>query len=82
MAGEPFYLTMPEVLTVELTAGLSPGPPLKMFSWNAYAAPVTFLNTLVTEFSERNAETTERSLKQFEAYAEEAGLFAKSVGRV
>jgi hypothetical protein len=49
---------------------------------DAYASPVPFLNTLVTEFSERNAETAERSLKQFEAHAEEAGLFVKSVGRV
>jgi hypothetical protein len=49
---------------------------------DAYAIPVPFLNTLVTEFSERNAETAERSLKQFEAYAEEAGLFVKPVGRV
>jgi DNA-binding MurR/RpiR family transcriptional regulator len=45
---------------------------------DAYAAPVTFLNTLVTEFSERDADVTERALKQFEAYAGETAIFTKS----
>jgi DNA-binding MurR/RpiR family transcriptional regulator len=49
---------------------------------DAYAAPITFLNTLVTEFSERDSGATEHSLRQFEVYAEKEGLFLKSADRL
>ncbi len=45
---------------------------------DAYAAPVAFINALVTELSERNPEATQRSLNQFDEYVSQEGLFLKS----
>lgn len=45
---------------------------------DTYAAPIAFLNILVTEFSERNPNATQQSLKLFDEYASRAGLFIKS----
>ncbi|MBW1973660.1 MAG: MurR/RpiR family transcriptional regulator [Deltaproteobacteria bacterium] len=45
---------------------------------DAYAAPVTFIHTLISEFSEKNPEITAQRLKQFDEYASEMDLFLKS----
>jgi DNA-binding MurR/RpiR family transcriptional regulator len=45
---------------------------------DAFAAPITFINALVTEFSERNRDITERGLKQFDEYASKQNIFLKS----
>jgi DNA-binding MurR/RpiR family transcriptional regulator len=53
--------------------------PLGIVSFiDAYAAPIAFLNALITEFSERNPEATQQSLKFFDEYVSRAGLFIKS----
>ncbi len=45
---------------------------------DAYAAPIAFINALVTELSERNPEATQQSLNQFDEYVSQEGLFLKS----
>jgi DNA-binding MurR/RpiR family transcriptional regulator len=53
--------------------------PLGIVSFiDAYAAPIAFLNALITEFSERNPNATRQSLKFFDEYVSQAGLFIKS----
>lgn len=53
--------------------------PLGIVSFvDAYAAPIAFLNALITEFSERNPNATQQSLKFFDEYVSQAGLFIKS----
>ena len=45
---------------------------------DAYAAPMAFLNALVTEFSERKPDATQQSLKLFDEYVSLEGIFIKS----
>jgi DNA-binding MurR/RpiR family transcriptional regulator len=45
---------------------------------DAYAAPVAFINALVTEFSERNPDATQQSLNLFDEYVSQEGIFLKS----
>jgi DNA-binding MurR/RpiR family transcriptional regulator len=45
---------------------------------DAYAAPMAFLNALVTELSERNPDATQQSLNQFDEYVSRQGIFLKS----
>ena len=45
---------------------------------DAYAAPVAFVNALVTELSERNPDATQHSLNLFDEYVSQEGLFVKS----
>jgi DNA-binding MurR/RpiR family transcriptional regulator len=53
--------------------------PLGIVSFiDAYAAPIAFLNALITEFSERSPDATQQSLKFFDEYVSEAGLFIKT----
>lgn len=53
--------------------------PLGIVSFiDAYAAPIAFLNALVTEFSERNPNATQQSLKLFDEYVSQTGIFIKS----
>lgn len=53
--------------------------PIGIVSYvDAYAAPIAFLNALVTEFSERNADATQLSLNLFDEYVSREGLFVKS----
>ncbi len=42
---------------------------------DAYAAPIAFINALVTELSERNPKATQRSLNIFDEYVSQEGLF-------
>jgi len=44
---------------------------------DAYAAPIAFLNALVTEWSERNPDATQQSLNLFDEYVFREGLFIK-----
>ncbi len=53
--------------------------PLGIVSFaDAYAAPIAFLNALITEFSERNPDATQQSLRSFDEYVSQAGLFVKT----
>jgi DNA-binding MurR/RpiR family transcriptional regulator len=53
--------------------------PIGIISFvDAYAAPIAFLNALVTEFSERNPDATQHSLNLFDEYVSRQGLFIKS----
>ncbi len=45
---------------------------------DAYAAPIAFINALVTELSERNPDATQLSLNHFDEYVSREGLFLKS----
>ena len=45
---------------------------------DAYAAPIAFINALVTGLSERNPKATQRSLNIFDEYVGEEGLFVWS----
>jgi len=45
---------------------------------DAYAAPMAFLNALVTEFSERNPDATQQSLNLFDEYVSQEGIFIRS----
>jgi hypothetical protein len=45
---------------------------------DAYAAPIAFINALVTEFSERDPDATQRSLNLFDEYVSREALFVKS----
>jgi DNA-binding MurR/RpiR family transcriptional regulator len=49
---------------------------------DAYAAPIAFINALVTEFGERNPAATRRKLQQFDEYASEENLFLRLGGMV
>lgn len=42
---------------------------------DAYAAPIVFINTLVTELSERNSENTQQALEQYDEYASQMDIF-------
>lgn len=67
---------------------VSPVVPLANLSFNvqigipsfvdAYAAPITFMNALVTELSERYVEKTQISLSHYDEYTFQMDLFAKS----
>jgi DNA-binding MurR/RpiR family transcriptional regulator len=48
---------------------------------DAYAAPIAFINALVTEWSERNPEASQQSLNLFDDYVSREGLFIKSSSR-
>lgn len=53
--------------------------PLGIVSFiDSYAAPIAFLNALITEFSERSPDATQQSLKLFDEYVSQVGLFIKS----
>ncbi len=53
--------------------------PIGLVSFvDAYAAPVAFINALVTELSERDPDATQQSLKLFDEYVSREGLFIKS----
>ncbi len=45
---------------------------------DAYAAPIAFINALVTEFSESDPNVTQQSLNLFDQYVSRQGLFIKS----
>jgi len=45
---------------------------------DAYAAPIAFINALVTELSERDPKATQRSLNLFDEYVSQEGLFLRS----
>jgi len=45
---------------------------------DAYAAPIAFINALVTEWSERNPDATQESLNLFDDYVSREGVFIKS----
>ena len=49
---------------------------------DTYAAPMALINALITEFSERNPEETQRALKQFDEYASQESVFLKSGRRI
>lgn len=44
---------------------------------DAYAAPIVFINALVTELSERDPEKTQKALGHFDEYASRMDLFLK-----
>lgn len=44
---------------------------------DSYAAPVTFINALVTELSESNSVETQKRLREFDKYASEMQMFVK-----
>ncbi len=48
---------------------------------DAYAAPIAFINALVTELSERDPDATQQSLKLFDEYVSLEGLFLKSIAK-
>ena len=48
---------------------------------DAYAAPIAFINALVTEWSERNPDATQQFLNLFDNYVSREGLFVKSSPR-
>jgi DNA-binding MurR/RpiR family transcriptional regulator len=53
--------------------------PLGIVSFiDAYSAPIAFLNALITKFSEIDPVATQKSLKLFDEYVSEAGLFFKT----
>ena len=45
---------------------------------DAYAAPIAFINALVTGLSERSPKATQRSLNVFDEYVSREGLFVRS----
>jgi DNA-binding MurR/RpiR family transcriptional regulator len=48
---------------------------------DAYAAPIAFLNALVTELSERNPDATQQSLNLYDEYVSQEGIFIKSAAK-
>jgi len=57
---------------------ISPIAPLANLSFgDVYAAPMTFLTSLVIELNERNPEKSHRALKKFDEYASQTDLLVK-----
>ncbi len=69
-------ITNSHISPVVPRASLSFTLPVGMPSFlDTYAAPIVFINTLVTELSERDPENTQQALEQYDEYASQMDIF-------